>query len=100
MAATPTAMQMKKNSSQTQVTYSCQLHPTTKDTIAAREVLAAVLSDDAWLALREQTGASYGAYAYSYDWSKGYQHNDPAAMPPQVFVHNIKEEGELKRKPT
>jgi mRNA export factor len=38
------------------------------------------------------------AYAYSYDWSRGHQYNDQAAMPPQVFVHSIVEDGELKRK--
>jgi mRNA export factor len=38
------------------------------------------------------------AYAYSYDWSRGHQFNDQAAMPPQVFVHSIVEDGELKRK--
>ena len=38
------------------------------------------------------------AYAYSYDWGRGHQYNNQEAMPPQVFVHSIVEDGELKRK--
>jgi hypothetical protein len=54
----------KDNSSQTNVTYRCQVGPLTADNTAAAQVLGKVLSEGAWLALREQTGASYGAYAY------------------------------------
>lgn len=55
----------KDNSSQTSVRYSCQIEPVTDQTIPAAEVLGSVLSEGAWLALREQTGASYGAGAYT-----------------------------------
>ncbi len=61
----------KKNSSQTNVTYQCQLTPATPENIPASQVLGSVLSEAAWLALREQTGASYGAYAYTYDQPGG-----------------------------
>ena len=37
------------------------------------------------------------AYAISYDWSKGHEYNDPRAFMPQVFVHNLVEDGELIR---
>ncbi|MEN9786464.1 MAG: hypothetical protein RLZZ299_1728 [Pseudomonadota bacterium] len=57
----------KKNSSQTNVNYLCQLTPVRNELIPASQVLGSVLSQGAWLALREQTGASYGAYAYTYD---------------------------------
>lgn len=55
----------KDNSSQTAVRYVCQIDPVTEETIPAAEVLGSVLSEGTWLALREQTGASYGAYAYT-----------------------------------
>ena len=37
------------------------------------------------------------AYAISYDWSKGHEFNDPRTFMPQVFVHNLVEDGELIR---
>jgi len=43
-------------------------------------------------------GGSMFAYALSYDWSKGHEHNNPQNNPPQLFVHSIVEEGELRRK--
>jgi zinc protease len=61
----------KKNSSQTNVSYQCQLTPATPELVPASQVLGSVLSEGAWLALREQTGASYGAYAYTYDQPGG-----------------------------
>ncbi len=77
----------KKNSSQTTVSYSCQLTPLTKDTLAASQVLASVLSEGTWLALREQTGASYGAYAYAYDYP-GEGGVNPAYLGMQSLVQN------------
>jgi predicted Zn-dependent peptidase len=53
----------QENASQTDVTYLCQLPPLTQDNIAAAQVMGDTLSEGAWMALREQTGASYGAYA-------------------------------------
>jgi len=61
----------KKNSSQTNVTYECQLNPATPELIPSSQVLGSVLSQGAWLALREETGASYGAYAYTFDYPGG-----------------------------
>lgn len=55
----------KDNSSQSNVSYSCQLGEVTDKNIAAAQILGDALSEDTWLALREQTGASYGAYAGS-----------------------------------
>ena len=37
------------------------------------------------------------AYAISYDWSKGHEFNDQRTLMPQVFVHNLVEDGELIR---
>lgn len=55
----------KEKSSQTEVRYSCQIETVTAETLPAAQVLGSVLSEGTWLALREQTGASYGAYAYT-----------------------------------
>ncbi len=53
----------KDNSSQTNVSYTCQLGAVDAKNVAAAQILGDALSEDTWLALREQTGASYGAYA-------------------------------------
>ena len=62
----------RPSASQTQVTYSCQLEPvkSVSDRAASR-VLAGVLSQKIWNDLRENTGASYGAYAYAQDFQGG-----------------------------
>lgn len=62
----------RPSASQTQVTYMCQLEPvkSVADRTAGR-VLAGVLSQQIWNLLRENTGASYGAYAYSQDYAGG-----------------------------
>jgi WD40 repeat protein len=41
---------------------------------------------------------SCSAYAHSYDWSKGAEAYNPREFPPMIFVHNIKEDGELFRR--
>jgi mRNA export factor len=43
-------------------------------------------------------GGDLCAYAYSYDWSKGAENYNPQAMPPQIMVHTVKEDGELFRR--
>lgn len=53
----------KDQSSQTSVRYTCQLESITDDGNPLPTILAGILSEGAWLALREQTGASYGAGA-------------------------------------
>jgi len=62
----------RPSASQTQVNYSCQLEPvkSVSDRAASR-VLAGVLSQQIWADLRENTGASYGAYAYAQDFQGG-----------------------------
>lgn len=74
----------KENSSQTAVRYVCQIEPVTAETIPAAEVLGSVISEGTWLALREQTGASYGAYAYT-----SYPHvGGPSFLNMQSLVQN------------
>ncbi|MES2638765.1 MAG: insulinase family protein [Myxococcota bacterium] len=53
----------KDNSTQTNVSYTCQLGVVDDKNVAAAQILGDALSEDTWLALREQTGSSYGAYA-------------------------------------
>lgn len=54
----------KDLATQTEVSYQCQLAPINPDNEWAAQIMADVVSDGLWLALREQTGASYGAYPY------------------------------------
>ncbi len=54
----------KDNASQTQVQYMCQLASIDQENEWAAQVMSDVVSDALWLALREQTGASYGAYPF------------------------------------
>lgn len=62
----------RPSASQTQVNYLCQLEPvkSVADRAASR-VLAGVLSQKIWNDLRENTGASYGAYAFAADYPGG-----------------------------
>ncbi len=62
----------RPSASQTQVNYLCQLEPvkSVNDRVASR-VLAGVLSQQIWNELRENTGASYGAYAFAVDYQGG-----------------------------
>ncbi len=62
----------RPSASQTQVNYLCQLEPvkSVQDRAASR-VLAGVLSQKIWNDLRENTGASYGAYAFAGDYQGG-----------------------------
>lgn len=88
----------KKIASQTQVFYSCQIAPVTPENQPAAQVMGDAISEDLWLALREQTGASYGAYAYTQFLhgslallGQGVSvQNDSAALAARVFF----EEGE------
>ena len=47
--------------SQTQVTMFCQIGPAGIENHEARQMLAAVLAEQAWVVLREQSGVTYGA---------------------------------------
>jgi zinc protease len=53
----------KEEVSTSYVNYACQMPAVTADNYAVMRVMADVLDKGTWLALREQTGASYGAYA-------------------------------------
>ncbi len=84
----------KDNSSQTSVSYRCQLGKVDDSNVAAAQILGDALSEDTWLALREQTGASYGAYAGA-TYHKGgtafldmasLVQNDSAALAVKVFL--------------
>lgn len=55
----------KDNASQTEVSYQCQLAPINEENEWSAAIMSDVISDALWLALREQTGASYGAYPYT-----------------------------------
>lgn len=84
----------KPQSSQTEVHYACQLESVTDDGNPIPSVLGDVISQGTWLALREQTGSSYGAYA----WTSGYPggvttlemaglvQNDAATTAAKVFI--------------
>ncbi len=73
----------KDNVSQTDVSYSCQIAPITEETEWSAQLMADVIGDALWLALREQTGASYGAGSYVQYWSGG-----PAVLLQGVQVQN------------
>ncbi|GDX78359.1 peptidase M16 [Deltaproteobacteria bacterium] len=84
----------KDNVTQTQVSYQCQLAPITPENEWSVQVMADVVSDGLWLALREQTGASYGAYPY-VDYQPGgvgifgqgvSVQNDSTAFAVKVFI--------------
>jgi zinc protease len=84
----------KDNSSQTSVSYACQLDKVDDKNVAAAQILGDALSEDTWLALREQTGASYGAYAGTSFYRGGVAflrmqslvQNDSAALAVKVFL--------------
>jgi zinc protease len=61
----------KKIASQSPVDFQCQLTAVNASNLASAQVLGDVLSISTWLALREQTGASYGAYAWAAPTSNG-----------------------------
>jgi zinc protease len=50
-----------EKSSQTQVTMFCQIGPASLENHEARQMLAAVLAEQSWVVLREQSGVTYGA---------------------------------------
>ncbi len=84
----------KELATQTQVSYQCQLAPITPENEWPAQIMADVVSDGLWLALREQTGASYGAYPY-IDYQPGgvgifgqgvSVQNDQTAFAVKVFI--------------
>jgi zinc protease len=84
----------KPTVSQTEVNYACQLEPVTDDGNPTPGVLGDVLSEGAWLALREETGNSYGAGAYAVGLPGGITslrmsvavQNDAAAEAAKIFI--------------
>ncbi len=86
----------KPLATQTGINYECQLAPITEENEWAANVMADVVSDGLWLALREQTGASYGAYPYlnyapggvgSFGQAVSAQ-NDQVGYAVKVFLEN------------
>ncbi|MCB9743018.1 MAG: insulinase family protein [Alphaproteobacteria bacterium] len=69
--------------SQSDVTLSCQIGPATTENYEARKMLAEVLSEEAWLALREQSGVTYGAGASQAGYPGG-----PAMLSMSSTVQN------------
>jgi len=61
----------KQRVSQTQAQMVCQIGPATLENSEAREMLAAVLDEMAWDALREQSGVTYGASSYDLELAGG-----------------------------
>ncbi|MEY3214760.1 MAG: hypothetical protein RIT28_5241, partial [Pseudomonadota bacterium] len=61
----------KDRVSQTGVTMACQIGPATNENLEARRMLADVLDEQAWVALREQSGATYGAGSGQSQWPGG-----------------------------
>ncbi len=61
----------KARVSQTQAVMVCQIGPATLENYESREMLAAVLDEMAWDALREQSGVTYGAGSYDMSLSNG-----------------------------
>lgn len=80
----------KDNTSQTGVVYGCQLEPGDPALRLRQSIMAEVISDGAWMALREATGASYGASAYVA------QHNGLADLQQEVLVQNDSVGGAIK----
>lgn len=84
----------KANSSQSDVTFLCQLAPIDQNTVAVGQVLGDTISESTWLALREQTGASYGAYAgvsqqpggLAFLTMSGLIQNDQAGLAAKTFI--------------
>lgn len=61
----------KDRVSQTGAVMACQIGPATEDNAEAREMLVAVLDEMAWLALREQSGVTYGAGSFQSGYPGG-----------------------------
>ncbi len=83
--------------SQTSVSLGCQIEPGTAENEEVQSVLASVLSEMAWDALRERSGVSYGAYSYVARLSGGTRiltsgvlvQNDSAGIGAQTFYDQI-----------
>ncbi len=73
----------KPISSQADITYRCQLAKRTVENSPAMTVLAAALDEGAWIALRENSGKSYGAGAGSSKYLGG-----PAFLTISSLVQN------------
>ncbi|MSQ00861.1 MAG: insulinase family protein [Myxococcales bacterium] len=86
----------KDLATQTTINYQCQLAPITDENEWAANVMSDVVSDGLWLALREQTGASYGAYPYLRYQTGGVgvfgqavsAQNDQVGYAVKVFLEN------------
>lgn len=60
-----------EKSTQTDVTFVCRIADATSDNRASRQMLGEVLSDEAWKILRERSGVTYGAGAYTIEQPGG-----------------------------
>ncbi len=79
--------------SQTDVQYRCPVANNTRENRAAHNLAADLLDEDAWLILRERSGATYGANASISRWPGGWSQlgmstsiqNDKTALAIQTF---------------
>ncbi len=84
----------KDNVSQTSVQYACQMNAVNDENQWVASIMADVITDHTWLALREETGVSYGAYAGAQTWWGGAAmltmgvsvQNDTTAQAVKVFL--------------
>ncbi|MCB9758725.1 MAG: insulinase family protein [Alphaproteobacteria bacterium] len=84
----------KERVSQTGARMTCQIGPATTENYEARQMLAAVLDEMAWLALREQSGVTYGAGSYQAGYPGGSAlllisslvQNDGAGLAVETFL--------------
>jgi zinc protease len=91
----------KDRVSQTGVTMACQIGPATNENLEARRMLADVLDEQAWVALREQSGATYGAGSGQMQWPGGASmltlsslvQNDGVGLAVTTFIRLSEEAG-------
>ena len=84
----------KDNVSQTSVQYACQMGAVDENNEQVANIMGDVITDHTWLALREETGVSYGAYAGTqYYWGGAGMltmgvsvQNDTTAQAVKVFL--------------
>lgn len=61
----------RDSQTQAHVVLGCQMAPVTLDNYQTQHVMSSYVSQILWLALREQTGASYGAYGFLQSFPGG-----------------------------
>ena len=97
----------KDRVSQTGARMVCQIGPGTTENYEARQMLAAVLDEEAWMALREQSGVTYGAGSGQSDYPGGAARltitslvqNDGAGLAAETFIRLSEEAAQGKLDP-